>query len=390
MSRVLISLVGGRPLPNILVALHLKPDRLYLVVSQDSLGPNGNYEKAVNALPGHLRPAQPYAVRPYVLQETFDRCQSIAEQHVRDEIIINSASEPKTMALGAYEIAKKLKAEGRRADLCYLARDGLVWVFDDRIETVQIGLQNYFAGYGWQVVYKTEAVSDKFKSWAALLMEHLPHSLRLLPVLRRSHSQTSESQIITCERLSDDEFELLRQMESLQIISQLQRDGDNASWMIAASEDGGLLLSGQWLEYCLYQTAAALKNEKERPLFHECGWGVKGFDGKGEIDFAGIFGGQILIASCKTEMNINRRWFEELHSKAQQLGKGMCSALLVTTMPKRTRTEENLQTYERWARERQIVLAFAEDIPKLPAILRKIVIADPKTEPLEIPCYPRI
>jgi len=77
-------------------------------------------------------------------------------------------------------------------------------------------------------------------------------------------------------------------------------------------------------------------------------------------------------------------------SLAEQLGRGMSSTLLVSTISRRHRTKNDLQHYERWARERRIVLAFAEEIPKLPAILRKIVTADPKAEPLEIPCYPRI
>ena len=391
MSRVLISLVGGRPLPNILVALHLKPDHLYLVVSQDSLGPHGNYEKAVNALPGHLRPAQPFAVRPYVLQETFDRCQSLAEQHIRDEIIFNSASEPKTMALGAYEIAKQLKAEGRHVDLCYLSRDGLVWVFNGQAESVKIGIRDYFASYGWRVNFKTDAASDKLKALASLLVENLSVSTRVLSVLRghddvRAGKQTVEYR----QRLTDEEFAWLKQVEALQILSAVRREEGNACLTFNSVADGRLLLGGEWLEYHLYRTAAALTYESGKPLFDECGWGLQEAGGKGEIDFTGIFGGQVILTSCKTESTVKRHWFEEVHSKAEQLGKGMSSTLLVSTISRRHRTKNDLQNYARWARERHIVLVFAEEIPQLPAILRKIVAADPKAEPLEVPCYPRI
>lgn len=125
-------------------------------------------------------------------------------------------------------------------------------------------------------------------------------------------------------------------------------------------------------------------------MFDECGWGVEDTRGKGEIDFAGISRGQMIIASCKTEDSIKRTWFEELHSKMEQLGKGMCSALMVNSVPKSRRTERDLADYEKWAQERQIVLVMAEDLPQLPDILRKIVTGDKDAEPKHIPYYARI
>jgi hypothetical protein len=79
-----------------------------------------------------------------------------------------------------------------------------------------------------------------------------------------------------------------------------------------------------------------------------------------------------------------------LHSKAEQLGKGMCSTLLVSSVSKNKRTEKDLQEFERWARERQIVLVMAEDIPRMSDILKKIVTGDKELEPKNIPCYARI
>jgi hypothetical protein len=71
MAKVMVSLLGGRPVPNMLAVLHLKPDCLYVVVSEDSLGTGGNYEKFVSALPDRLKPSQPCSVKPYILQLEF-------------------------------------------------------------------------------------------------------------------------------------------------------------------------------------------------------------------------------------------------------------------------------------------------------------------------------
>lgn len=142
MAKVMVSLLGGRPVPNMLAILRLKPDCLYVVVSEDSLGTDGYYEKLVNALPNHLRASKPCSVKPYVLTETIKQCEAIANQHQGDQIIVVSASEPKTMGFGAYDVVKNLRTQGRNVDMCYLSREGLVWVFRDteNVEPVRIGL----------------------------------------------------------------------------------------------------------------------------------------------------------------------------------------------------------------------------------------------------------
>lgn len=391
MAKVMVSLLGGRPVPNMLATLHLKPDYLYVVVSEDSLGTGGNYEKLVNALPNHLRPSQPCSVKPYVLTETIKRCEAIANQHQSDQIIVVSASEPKTMGFGAYDVVKNLRTQGRNVDMCYLSREGLVWVFRDtkNVEPVRIGLQDYFAGYGWNVTLKTEA-DKRFQDLVSLLIRHLPTSHRLLCTLRSNDRGKGKRTIICKTRLNDEEFSILQEIEQLQIVNNVQRTDIETRWTINGDEDAKFLLTGDWLEFYVYQIASQLSTAQGASLFDECGWGVEDTSGKGEIDFAGIFGGQMIIVSCKTEDSIKRIWFEELHSKVEQLGKGMCSALMVSSVPKSSRTEKDLADYEKWAQERQIVLVMTEDLPQLPDILRKIVTGDKNAEPKHIPYYARI
>jgi hypothetical protein len=388
MAKVMVSLLGGRPVPNILATLHLKPDYLYVVVSEDSLGTGGNYEKLVNALPNRLRPSQHRSVKPYILTETIQQCEAIVNQHQSDQIIVVSASEPKTMGFGAYDVVKNLRAQGRDVDMCYLSREGLVWIFRDtnNIEPVRIGLKDYFASYGWNVTLKP--IPDaKFQKLVSLLIQKLSISHRMLCTLR-SNDQ-GKGKRTNKSRLNDDEFSILREIEQLQIVSNVQRTDSETRWTIN-DEDAKFLLTGDWLEFYVYQIASQLKTAQDASLFDEYGWGVEDKSGKGEIDFAGIFGGQMVIASCKTEDTIKRTWFEELHSKMEQLGKGMCSGLMVSSVYKSSRTEKDLANYEKWAQERQIILVMAEDLPQLSDILRKIVTGDKNAEPKHIPYYARI
>ena len=392
MAKVMVSLLGGRPVPNLLATLHLKPDYLYVVVSEDSLGTGGNYKKLVNALPNRLRPSQPRSVKPYILTETIQECEAIANQHQNDQIIVVSASEPKTMGFGAYDVVKNLRAQGRDVDMCYLSREGLVWVFRDanNVEPVKIGLNDYFAGYGWNVTSKAEQVDKRFQKLVSLLVQDLPISHRLLHTLRSKDRGKGKRTIRYNKRLNDDEFSILQKIEQLQIVSCVQRTDTETIWTVNSDEDGRFLLAGDWLEFFVFQVASGLTTAQNQPLFDECGWGVEDQFGKGVIDFAGIFGGQMIIASCKTEDSIRRTWFEELHSKVEQLGKEMCSALLVSSVSKDSRTQKDLEDYEKWTKERQIVLVMAEDLSQLPDILRKIGTGDKNAEPKGVPYYARI
>ena len=190
--------------------------------------------------------------------------------------------------------------------------------------------------------------------------------------------------------MNNDEFSILQQIEQLQIVSNVQRTKTETRWTINSDEDAKFLLTGDWLEFYVCQIASQLSTAQGASLFDEWGWGIEDTSRKGEIDFAGIFGGQMIIASCKTEDSIKRTWFEELHSKMEQLGKGMCSALMVSSVPKSSRTKQDIADYEKWAQERQIVLVMAEDLPQLPDIFRKIVTGDKNAKPEHISYYARI
>jgi len=302
-AKVMVSLLGGRPVPNMLATLHLKPDYLYVVVSEDSLGTGGNYEKLVNALPNRLRPSQPRSVKPYILTETIQQCEAIVNQHQSDQIIVVSAPEPKTMGFGAYDVVKNLRAQGRDVDMCYLSREGLVWVFRDtnNVEPVRIGLKDYFASYGWNVTSKPDQVDTKFSSLVSLLIDNLPMSHRLLGTLRSNDKGKGKRTINHNRRMDHAEFSVLQEIEQLQIVSNVQRTDTETRWTINSDGDAKFLLTGDWLEFYVYQIASQLSTAQGASLFDECGWGVEDTSGKGEIDFAGIVGGQMIVASCKTE-----------------------------------------------------------------------------------------
>ncbi len=344
--------------------------------------PNGNYDKFKSALPSKLK-LEKYSVAPYKLQETFNKCKEIADRHCNDCIIVVSASEPKVMSFGAYDFVRKSRERGRNIDMCYLSREGLVWILRDEIEPVKIDLKSYFLSYGWDVEMK-QIEDERLEKLTSLLVGQIEISHSLLRELRSS--DMGKGKRTNKSKLRNNEFILLQEVEKLGIVSNLQCSHDETKWTIDDSS-ARLLLKGDWLEFYVYQVATQLKDDQGKCLFDECGWGIQDKSGKGEIDFAGIVGGQIVIASCKTEGEIKRAWFEELHSKMEQLGRGMCSGLLVSSASRKDKSKDEL---DKWAKERQIILVTAEDLSRLSDILKKVVIGDRNAEPKDILCYPRI
>lgn len=257
MAKVLISLVGGRPLPNIIAALYFQPEYLYFIVSRDSRRSGGDYEKTIAALPQRLKSERDSTVNPYSLQDTIDHCRAIIQKHKEDEIIINATLGPKTMAFGAYEAAREFKQQGLNIEVCYLAPQGLVWVFREphEPEPVKIGLKQYFNSYGWNVSCKNHDVTDNFRNLVQFMVANLPMSF--LTTFRKN-SQGSGKKTHKCSTKEIGDDKILRQFEELGFISNVRRDDQNAYWTINSSEDRELLIKGDWLEYYVYATASTL------------------------------------------------------------------------------------------------------------------------------------
>jgi hypothetical protein len=388
--KVLISLVGGRPLPNILISMHFAPDALYFVVSADSVGKGRDYEKTLQALPPHLQPRDRKVVKPYVMEESIKACMKFAELHPEAELIFNSTLGPKTMAFGMYEACKQLREAGRQADVCYLGGgDRLIWVYAGGEEQVKIGLEEYFQSYGWSRKPQADVPTERLKDLADLLVKNIMTAPQLLTLMRNADRGKGKRTIHYKNQLPDAQCALLKDIEQLGFLLNVQCGDQATSWTIPDDEEGRLLLSGAWLEYHVYLTAKSLV-ERGKSLFHECGWSIEDANNKGEVDFAGITGGQLVIASCKTEQSIERKWLEELYGRAEQLGKGMCSALFITTVSRASRSAKDLEEYTRWMQDRQVTILFAEDLSRLDLVLRKIVANDKSAEPQDVPLYPRI
>ncbi len=174
MQKVIISFIGGRPLPNIQFILHHNFDYLYLISSADSAGPNGNKQKLLKALPASKRVTDTYDVPPYNIKATIEVCEKIIALNPNSSFIIQIASEPTTMSIAAYQFVEKQLQNKVAISLLYSSRDGVVNIFDEQamLQKIKINLRNYFKVYGWDVTCKNEE-NAKHLQVAQLLVENI-------------------------------------------------------------------------------------------------------------------------------------------------------------------------------------------------------------------------
>ncbi len=366
MKKVLISFVGGRPLPNIQFILDEKPDALYLISSRDSAKAGGNKEKLINALPEKLKPVETFDVNPYIKEETMSYCKEIIRRNQKDEIILHLSSEPTTMSIGAFIFVSKKKKK-RNLKLCYSSRDGVIDVFNSTKDPQKliINIDDYFKVYGWTVSKKKEFNQD-YNKVLSLIIGNVEVAHRLLSKIR-SNNKGKGKRTLKITPLKEDELNLLYHFQSEGFVSNIQPHAKGASFIINPPSDE-YIVTGNWLEYYVFKTARQINGSDK---FDDCAWSIE--DGKkGELDFAGVKNGQLIIASCKTEKNIKSEYLKELSARANQLGKGMCSKLFITSSPP-PNDKTQAQKYERWEKDYQTKLVYGKDLVNLKDFLMEAI-----------------
>lgn len=387
---IMISLLGGRPLPNIQAALHLRPDLVYFVASVDSTRPGGNYQMALRGLPDSMKPAQPLrAVQPYSMSDTQAACAALVAQHPDDDIVLVLASEPKMMSLGAYEFARHTP----RVRLCNATRNGLIWLSfqqtgqTERTEQMSIHLQDYFAAYGWEVnwdVAHTEQSLERYQGVLDVVEQHLSRACDLFTQMRVAAQQANQNGMTQrqCAYSVDDSADtLLRAVQDAGLLSDLEFDRSRIRWNAPARDDlNSFVLSGDWLEAWVFRVALRAR------VFDACAWNIQETQNQQntrQLDFVGIRRGEMVIASCKVS-RLERGFFEEIRARADQLGRTMCSPVLISA------ADPVSANAKRWGRETEVVLVTRGDLPCIGDIFKKVIDGKAGDAPQHIPIYPRM
>lgn len=369
MKKILISFVGGRPLPNLQFVISYAPDKLYLISSKDSSGENGNKEKLINALPPLLQnEVVAYDVDPYDQEETYDVCLSLYNE-IKYEcyLTLQLSSEPTTMSIGAYRFANYLVDKGVKVNLYYSSRDGVIDIFNKKSIKIssKIGIDKYFSVYGWEVTFQKD--NDQAKSkLCSIILEDINVSLTSLELFRSKNEGKGRRSIkIDSKQINSEQkgfFEKL--VKNNWLIA--TKENDN-SFVITYENNQADVLAGKWLEYLIFEKGNLIK--ENLGTIDEVARSVEDKNGKGELDFVATINGQLIIGSCKTGKDaVKANYFKELKARAESLGRGMCTSLLITTSSNKKSKE-----YSKWVSDYNVILTYAEDLTNLESKLKEAI-----------------
>src|SRR5438132_769306 len=129
MEKALLILFGGRIIPNVLTILHLKPQIIVPIVSEDELKRLDAFKKGVDDLLQKERHScewldsksgESFVIKAHNHGDIKQICEKVVKENKDYEWTFNITSGTSIMSIGAYEAAQKLKEEGTSISCWYL------------------------------------------------------------------------------------------------------------------------------------------------------------------------------------------------------------------------------------------------------------------------------
>lgn len=383
-ERVMVLLVGGRLTPNFIGVLGYKPTIIECLVSENEQGKYYDVLEVLSPLPNVKLPTQPRLVPAFDMARIMHACQQVVESHPGKEVVFNVTCATKVMALAAYEVAKQAKQPAIYVDTTHGRFLNLTQPSEQPIP-IRVGLEDYLGFYGRQpretFDFGKLSLSEDDAIAASIYMAEAGIATAETLALMRQYSRGKGRRTVRIQLrhpLESDQGEILRELNRLGLISNLEGDSEQEiSYLIARDADWNFM-NGTWLEVYAWHQASQCLDEQGRPLFDECGFSfeIPGPEGaRKEIDVGCMFQGQLLHCSCKSEQNPFRtRHLDELRAVSSLLGGRFCSRLFVTNVyppAEESGGWRDYQLFAQQAKDREVVLVTGEELGAIGSILKR-------------------
>ena len=189
--KVLVQLVGGQPLPNVLVPLDIRPDKTLLVYTSQT-------DQVRERLEAVIGDCQSLRCDAYDIQATANKLQSELAKFAGDELIFNLTGGTKAMVLAANQVAMTkqatvvyLESERRQNVLyeyCY-GQDNALKLTQKKylpsLITIDQFLDVHIGKGQWQEAGPSKDVGGPFEQAVAnAITDHLPHQAEVRQGIR--------------------------------------------------------------------------------------------------------------------------------------------------------------------------------------------------------------
>ncbi|MBD2132281.1 MULTISPECIES: DUF1887 family CARF protein [unclassified Sphaerospermopsis] len=258
-------------------------------------------------------------------------------QDVKQIKYVNLTSVPQTMAISVYSyVQEKFKdvlvfsVNTDQSQIIPLVFGRQPLSFNKRLT-----VENYVAMYGLNI-FRRQLVCERYiENTAQYIVDNLEIARKILYVIRKNSGDADT--IKTAPKgfnINETEFTklgvsisdlegFLQKLESLSLLSKLQKLNGNIKFRIETKENYSFIAGG-WLEVFVYSSAKLCK-------FDSVEIGVTIDNYRGEIDVFCLNSANAMICECKTGGKLKSKDLYDLVSKADKLGSNYCVKIFITS-----------------------------------------------------------
>ncbi len=383
MTRALLMLTGGRGIPDLLAVKHLRPDKTFVITTEQGLASAKHLKNLVKLRFGCELEIMP-TISPFNEQNIKEACSQVLEKYPGAEWIMNITSAPKIVSIFAMDVARE------REIACWFlnTNDGEVISLAETIPIehkaiFDIQVEEYMDGYQRQYKKRgTAEYREKAEAWytSAQLLAQDPISTHLFLRKLRAAMQgkrQNESLLLRFNIKAKPFFQQLAECTP-PLVKITKEEAETFECMVFGG-DARKFLEGDWLEVFVCQSV------EQARFAEDYQWGYQVYNGKDEyeLDSALTSRAILLIGECKTDddpFTKHSDYLDTLDANARLLGSPYVSKFFITNHP----NPESLKSYEAFyqqATQKKIRIINADELPNIGEIL--------KQEALK-PTFPRI
>lgn len=293
----LLVLIGGRQVPNRLVAQYLKPDLIVPIASPEAMkdGTWSNIKPILEQLGDKL--LLPKSINGFDVATIKDYCRKIVEENTDYEWFFHITCGTKVMSIGCYEIGKSVNAN--------------IWYLDTASKNVSVlngnspkddlfklTIEEYLKSYGRNIGKNPSPPETiALKNFINQMAQDSSEATEFQNVFMNSYKSGSIS------ILSSKILDLFLIAEKANLIENFKLTSpNNYSFNLTPNLDSKCVtkfINGNWLELYVANILRDLK------FFDDVDYGCEIIDGKAknEIDVLVCHNATLLAAECKTSKN---------------------------------------------------------------------------------------
>jgi len=370
----MVLLGGGRISPNIAGVLSLRPRVVYYLISEDQPHTYDNMRQVLDRIDWVKSDTPMISVPAHNIPAIKKACRSILEQDQRSPFVFNITCATKTMAVAAYEVAKDL---GHRVIYVDSFRNRIVdWTSPEREEElIGIDLVTYLSNFGRtpQPKFKFERLSisrDNAVEAARYLAQAGTEAIKLLLLLRQTGWRKKQPRRHLRQSLSAEQGAILSRLSAFGLIENLEMTHRGFVAYTISNPMHWNFIKGDWLEVFVFSEAQECFKRDDTPLFDDLALSLEMPTDQTvrEIDFAGLYGWQLIWCSCKaTNDPYNTDHLDEISAMTNMIGGRYCTPIYVTTGSK---YDNKYPIFKQRAHEARIVVVTREELSGIREILQ--------------------